>query len=112
MKAQAKQAEQQADQQFQMQKFQAEQQALKEKWDYDMRAEQQTSEIRLQEITAEAEAKLSLEKAQALFNIEEERNETEESNKREQFKHDLAMELLRANTAAQAITDAGRNNGD
>ena len=108
IKAQAAQQAQQAEHQFEQQKFQAEQQALKEKWQYDMQAEQQTAQIRLSEIQAEAESKLQLEKAQALFNIEEEKNETSEANAREQFKHDLALELIAAQTAAHNL-EAGHN---
>jgi len=100
IKAQAAQQLQQMKQQGEVQKIQAQAQQKQQDHQIDMEHLQHTSQARLQEIKAEGEAKLAIEKAQALFNVEEERNETIEANAREQFKHDLALELLAAQTLA------------
>lgn len=112
MKAQAQQQMQQMKQQGEMQKIQAQSQHEQQKHQIDMEHMKHELNTRLQEIQAETESKMALEKAQALFNIEEEKNETEEANKRELFKHELALDLLERTTAAQARVAGATQNGD
>jgi len=99
----------QAKQQFEMQKMQMQTQADQQKQQGEMQQIQLEAQIRQQEIQAEAQSKLEVERAQAVFNIDEEAHETEQSNKRELFKHELALELLNANTAAQRLVSGDSN---
>ena len=102
--AQIKAQMEQQKQQFEMQKMEMQAQIEDKKGQAEAQQSHHAHEMRIAEIQANTAADLQKEQAQAQLNILEEQNETEESNKREAFKHELALELLRANTAATQAT--------
>ena len=87
IKAQAEQAKQQ----FEAAQLEKTQNFEREKWQYEMQHAQHLSDMQQQSIQLESQKDVQKEQAQFGFNIEEERNETEEFIKREEARRRLAL---------------------
>jgi hypothetical protein len=87
IKAQAEQARQQ----FEAAQLEKTQNFEREKWQYEMQHAQHLSDMQQQGIQLESQKDVQKEQAQFGFNIEEERNETEEFIKREEARRRLAL---------------------
>lgn len=87
IKAQAEQARQQ----FEAAQLEKTHNFEREKWQYEMQHAQHLSDMQQQGIQLESQKDVQKEQAQFGFNIEEERNETEEFIKREEARRRLAL---------------------